>query len=158
MCVASEGRSAELLTGVKEPLSFSPGILYYVFLLEYLDFFFFCLNLHQVDADLTFLSFAHKPSSAECSEDKASQFVRVCVCAHTCACVLLCVNFGDSDLCLWVHSLRKRKKKKVCSSQITTKLRLPAQQGSFFKIYQADIQILFCFGPEQLAELPGWTQ
>lgn len=79
-----------------------------MFLLILFDFY-FRLNLHQVDADVTFFGFAHKPSGAECTEDKASQFASVCVCVRVC--VLLCVNFGDSDLYTWVRSLRKSKEK-----------------------------------------------
>lgn len=84
--MASRGRSAGILKAVKEPLSSFPCILYHVFLLIIFDFY-FRLNLHQVDADVTFFSFAHKPSGAECTEDKASQFVRkcVCVCASVCS-------------------------------------------------------------------------
>lgn len=93
--MASRGRSAGIWTAVKEPLSSFPCILYHAFLLIIFDFY-FRLNLHQVDADVTFFSFAHKPSGAECTEDKASQFVRKCVCV--CLCALMCELWGLRSL------------------------------------------------------------
>lgn len=95
--MASRGRSAVILTAVKEPPSSFPCILYHVFLLILFDFC-FRLNLHQVDADVTFFGFAHKPSGAECTEDKASQFVRKCVCVCARLCALMCELWGLRSL------------------------------------------------------------
>lgn len=146
------------------------------------------LNFHVVRADMAFLCLAHKALWCSVYWSwSIAVFVCQCVCVFVCVpCAHACihVNIGDAmlthspvsshfshtQITLYVipeyRRLERNGEREILQKVHLVSLAAPKLQHSWdslhrkdhLKLFWAEIQISFCFGPKQQTKLPCWDQ